>query len=162
MVRTHGPINNCAPVHALLQPHTAVHPTTYQRATKQGISGPPGGGSSPVLTTWACENPQADPRAWRDLAAKKFTSLIESVVANPNSLSAWDRLFPFSSYCLRAPERGGQWWNLTKVINEQIRMESDPPPPLTPPQAHRKCTRDRDQMESLASLVASKLEGGEF
>lgn len=47
-----------APVHTLVQPQAAAHPTTYQHATKLGIACPPGGGSSPVLTTRAFrENP---------------------------------------------------------------------------------------------------------
>ena len=38
------------------------------------------------------------------------------MVANPNSLSARDCLFCFSSRCLRTPEQDGLWWNLTRVL----------------------------------------------
>ena len=74
------------------------------------------------------------PRSSRDLAAKKLAVIIEAVVANPDSGPAWDRLFHFSSRCLRVPKRGGCRWNLARAINEQIRTKVDPP--LSPSPDH--------------------------
>ena len=80
------------------------------------------------------------------------------------SVPAWDRLLHFSAHCLRAPTRGGRRWNLARAINDQIRTESDPVPSPSPenPHGRRKHRKVRDPLESLAALVASKLEEGDF
>ena len=135
-----GLCTKVVPVHALVQPQAAVQPC-YQHATKLGISHPSRGAHLQFPPPGPVKILKRIPCAVRHLAAKKFTSIIESVVTNPNSLSAWNRLFRFSSRCLRAPERSGRQWNLTRVINEQIRTESDPPPLIWTPQACRKRTR---------------------
>ena len=104
------------------------------------------------------------PRSSRDLAAKKLAFIIEAVVANPDSGPAWDRLFHFSSRCLRVPKRGGRRWNLARAINEQIRAEVDPPLSPSPdhPQSRQSRRKVRDPLMSLAALVSYKLEEGDF
>ena len=166
LVRTHGPVSNRCP-------GSRAHPVA------SGVSLP----SSNIEAPTSCLSAQREedcsqhplslsrlrlkpikriPRASRELAAKKLASIIEAVIANHASVPAWDRLLRFSARCLRAPIRGGRRWNLARVINDQLRTEQDPPASPSPrtTQSSRKQQKVRDPLESLAALVASKLEEG--
>ena len=77
-----------------------------------------------------------------------------------NDQASWNHFLHFATSCLHAPKRVSHCWNLVREINEQIRVESDPPPVPSQLQPHLKQPKTRDPLEALASLVASKLEEG--
>ena len=165
LVRTHGPVaNRCpgsrTPPDASGDSPTPTEDVQVSRLTTQREEAC---SQRPLLKPWV-KPIRRIPRASREPAAKKLASVIEAVVANPASVPAWDRLLHFSSRCLWAPTRGGRRWNLARAINDQIRTESDPVPSPSPeyPHSHRKHRKVRDPLESLAALVASKLEEGDF
>ena len=47
------------------------------------------------------------PRGSRECAAWKLTSILNSVIADIDDISAWSRLLHFSSKCFQQPRRGG-------------------------------------------------------
>ena len=98
------------------------------------------------------------PRESRDLAARKFASIIDEVVLLNNHTS-WSRLLKFAFHCFRQPSRGGKRWKLAKLVNKQIREDTDF---LENPPKYKKTGKKRDPLESLAARVAGKLEEADF
>ena len=89
----------------------------------------------------------------------KLTSIINAILANSDVFSSWHRLFLFSAHCLSVPPRGGCHRSLTKIVNNQIQSESDPPLPLKLQPGQKK---QKDPLEYLATRVSSKIEEGDF
>ena len=98
------------------------------------------------------------PRASRNLAAKKLSSILDDVVSTNNDPS-WDRLFRFAPRCLHTPKRGGRNWNLTAIVNRNIRDEGDQILAEKPTLKHQP---KKNAAHTLAARVASKLEEGDF
>ena len=153
LVRTHGPVaNRCpgsrTPPDASGDSPTPTEDVQVSRLTTQREEAC----SQRPLSKPRVKPIRRIPRASREPAAKKLASVIEAVVANPASVPACDRFLHFSARCLRAPTRGGRRWNLARVINDQIRTESDPVPSLSPenPHGRRKHRKVRAPLESLA------------
>ena len=49
------------------------------------------------------------PRGSHECAAWKLTSILNSVIADIDDISAWSRLLHYSSKCFQQPRRGGHW-----------------------------------------------------
>lgn len=90
------------------------------------------------------------PKTSRPLARRKLATILEAVVGK-NDHASWDCLFRFSSHCLRAPKRGGQWRSLAIVVNRQLGEEAD-----------LSDSMDRPCTKSLAARILAKLEEGNF
>ena len=101
------------------------------------------------------------PKASRSSAGRKLASILEAVVGK-NDHASWDRLFRFSSRCLRAPKRGGQRRSLATVVNRQLEEETDSPDSTVRPCTKQRQASTRDPIESLAARISAKLEEGDF
>ena len=102
------------------------------------------------------------PRASRGLAAKKLTSLLDSVVANNNS-SSWLRLLHFAQCSLQIPVRQKEKLSLASIVNKQIRNGCLPPHVVTlVPGRKRRVNKVKDPLEILAGKVSAKLEEGDL
>ena len=101
------------------------------------------------------------PRASRELAAKKFSSLLDTVVAN-NDTTSWSRLLCFAQRCLQAPIRGRRRVSFATSVNKQLRGDVPTPSPSAAfaPRPRRKTTKPKDPLESLAQKVSVKIEEG--
>ena len=54
--------------------------------------------------------------------------ILERVTA-ANDVTPWMHLLNFSNHCLCVPRRGGQHWNLARLVNQQLVEDSDSPLP---------------------------------
>ena len=119
---------------------------------------------SPVPPTFTWQTPRVRmlrriPRASRDQASAKLTTILEGVVGS-NSVTAWERLPYFSVCCLRVPPRGGHRRSLATLVNKQLREKAHPSSP--PACQKRRGTRPSDPLYSLRRQVSTKLEEGDF
>jgi hypothetical protein len=101
------------------------------------------------------------PKASRLLAGRKLASILEAIVGK-NDHDSWDRLFRFSSRCLRATKRGGQRRSLATVVNRQLEEESDLSDSIDRPCTKQRQASSRDPIESLAARISAKLKEGDF
>ena len=111
LVRQHGPLRARCP--GSRQP--PANPTQPPQAALSRTGRSPD--ATPTGSTAfqpACLPPGATvkilkriPKASRLSAGRKLATILEAVVSK-NDHASWDRLFRFSSRCLRAPKRGGQ------------------------------------------------------
>ena len=123
-----------APVHTLVQPQAAAHLCHLSTCHKAWDCLP---------TRWRLISSSHDPGPFvkilkripcapRDLVTKEFTSVIELVAANPNSLPAWDHLFRFSSRCLQYLNEvaDGATWpeSLTSTLGQNLSPHPHPHP----------------------------------
>ena len=98
------------------------------------------------------------PRASRELAAKKFTSCLDSVVRH-NDFSSWKNLLEFSARGFRAPQRGGRRnHHLATMVNLQLR-EGSMSQSSIPNYSYSTIS---NPFKSLARHVSAKLEEGDF
>ena len=95
------------------------------------------------------------PKASRSYAGRKLATILD-VVVQKNDHASWDRLFRFSSRCLRAPRRG---CSLATVVNKQLEVETDLQPANI--SSVRPSTKP-DPIRSLAARVSAKLEEGDL
>ena len=98
------------------------------------------------------------PRAFRELAATKFTSCLDSVVRH-NDYSSWKNLLEFSARGSRAPCRGGRRnHRLATMVNLQLR-EGSMSQSSIPNYSYSTIS---NPLKSLAHCVSAKLEEGDF
>ena len=98
------------------------------------------------------------PKAAREQCSSKLTSILEEVERS-NDVCSWNRLFQFSTSCLRLPHRGNPHQSLASKIKDQLREEA---PPLVygyPSLSKRK--KPGDPLEGLARQVSRKIEDGD-
>ena len=100
-------------------------------------------------------------KASRSSAGRKLATILEAIVSK-NDHASWDRLFRFSSRCLRAPKRGGRRCSLATVVNRQLEEETDSPESMVRPCTRQRQASSRDPIESLAARISVKLEEGDF
>ena len=165
LVRQHGPLRaRCPGSHQPPANSTQPPQAVLSRSGRPLVA--PLTGSATFQPT--CLPPRATvkilkriPKASRLSAGRKLATILEAVVGK-NDHASWDRLFRFSSRCLRAPKRGGQRRSLATVVNRQLEEETDSSDigPSTK-QGHRHTTT-RDPIESLAARISAKLEEGDF
>ena len=80
-------------------------------------------------------------------------------IVGKNDDHSWDRLFRFSSRCLRVPRRGGHRRSLATEVNLLLREECDQPPLSSTLTTQPRSRPKRNHLETLASRVSIKLEG---
>ena len=105
------------------------------------------------------------PLASRDLAASKLSTVLEEVNQS-NNVSAWTRLLKFPRRCCWVPGRGGQRWNLARLVDQQVAEENNltlvtPDPSVAHPHRHASKSQS-DPLHSLVTRVTTKLEEGDF
>ena len=128
LIRAHGPVaSRCSGSH---QPAVPAVPIGSDTAASDPVLST----SNPLLNTTSSDPtpiqisvPQVKiikriPRASREQALSKLANILEGVVNN-NSPSSWERLFLFSTRCLRVPSRSDRRWSLATMINKQLREE---------------------------------------
>ena len=98
------------------------------------------------------------PRGSRECAAWKLTSILDSVLADINDISAWSRLLHFSSKCFQQPRRDGHNKSLATQVNHCIKNERAHSHPISLPHFSRK----KSPMDNLTTQVSLKLEEGDF
>ena len=76
-------------------------------------------------------------------------------------MESWDRLLNFPTRCLRTPRRGGHRRSLATEVNKLIEDETNPPADCLPHRQSRPAPKP-NQLNGLASRVASKLEEGDY
>ena len=160
LIRSHGPSNNrCAgsgkpPAGLLPLPARSTAPP----ASSDVVSATAPGTLAPFRS--ATKILKRIPRASRPSAASKLAAILDGISAS-SDVDTWVRLFKFPSRCLRAPKRGGHRRSLVSVVNQQLKDEADPTPPLhLPSRGHPKSSHD--PFNSLATRVAAKLEEGDY
>ena len=100
----------------------------------------------------------------RAAAAILLTKLINAILQQPSSSSAWTRLLNFSGACLARPIRGGKSRNLTTLIVKQLRQfelgaETNLDRPYIHPSRRAKSAKNKDEI--IAALASAKLEDGD-
>ena len=128
LVRQHGPLRaRCPGSHQPPANSTQPPQAVLSRSGRPLVA--PLTGSATFQPT--CLPPRATvkilkriPKASRLSAGRKLATILEAVVGK-NDHASWDRLFRFSSRCLRAPKRGGQRRSLATVVNRQLEEETD-------------------------------------
>ena len=129
LLRVHGPLSNrcegsgMSPTLSSLSIATTQDTTVVSSGLSPADSQPPASfPSDSLLTLFRRSSTSAKilkriPRASRHLAASKLASILNDVTQQ-NDADSWDRLFRFSSRCLRVPRRGGRRRSLaTSVIS---------------------------------------------
>ena len=106
------------------------------------------------------------PQASHYHAARKLIMILERVTA-ANDVTSWMHLLNFSNHCLRVPRRGGQHWNLARLVNQQLVEDSDSPLPTGHWGSATRSTAyqlqdDPDTLQFVAARVSAKLEEGDF
>ena len=104
------------------------------------------------------------PKGARPAAAILLTKLINAILQQPSSSSAWTRLLNFSGACLARPIRGGKSRNLTTLIVKQLRQfelgaETNLDRPYIRPSRRAKSAKNKDEI--IAALASAKLEDGD-
>src|SRR6218665_847706 len=108
------------------------------------------------------------PKSAKPSCAALLADIIEDVVREPDCVEKWSNLLSFGGIVLVKPRRGGRKHNITKTILARItnwRLKG----PSHSMKAELESTSNRkprvnkyDPDKFLASIVASKLEGGDF
>lgn len=96
------------------------------------------------------------PKAARQQGCSKLCSILDEVVRS-NSVVAWERLFLFTTRCLRVPVKSVPQQSLATAVKGQLRDERDPvqQQPLRKP-TRRHTESKADAYQSLGRRVSSK------
>ena len=97
------------------------------------------------------------PKAAREQCSSKLASILEEVMRS-NEVGSWNRLFQFTTTCLRLPHRGNPHQSLASKIKDQLREEALPSVCGNP--SLSKCKKPGDPLEGLARQVSRKIEDG--
>ena len=104
------------------------------------------------------------PKAARNQCAVLLSKLIREVVADKDNVSKWANLLSFGNSVLSNPKRGGAKRNLSNVIISRVNnfpgCSSNDDVPI---RSNRRANQKKlDPQKSLASIVSSKIEDGNF
>ena len=163
MLRSHGPVDNrCQGSGQPPRAAAAPSPSSEEESLASGphpvLTTPPTVGLQPVPKVRVLGR---IPKAARSLCCSKFTSILEGVIES-NSIPAWNRLFQFTTSCLRVPQRKRRSKrSLTSFVKEQLQHEGQPPI-----QSFHRVAKGRrkeaDPNTALARRVTTKIEEGDF
>ena len=110
------------------------------------------------------------PRASREQAARRLSSLLDAVVSH-NTYDCWLDLFCYAQSCLKVPRRGKKRLSLASMVNNQIRIaiggngqadNVDLPLGMTNFKRKRQTYTEEGKMKALANKVSAKIEEGNF
>ena len=161
LVRQHGPVSSRCPVSRQL-PSMLTQPREQQQlpvAPRQEdrASLPPQPSLPPTASRKIIKRL---PKASRECAGKKFTTIIGTVV-DKNDHTSSVLLLQFSEHCLRHPG-WGCCRSLATAVNKQLMDEVDhvPPSSLRPSPTRNHPSTD-DSATLLAACVSAKIEEGD-
>ena len=169
LIRQHGPIRVHCPESRQLLVSPASNPPSSTVPIIPGLEVP---SPAPPMATQATSlavflsRPttkilRRTPKASRLPVGRKLANIFKSVVSR-NEYTSWERLFHFSSRCLRLPQRGVQGGSLASLVNRQIEVEADLPDVTTNPSPKRGWNSFTDPVRSMAVQVSANLEEGDF
>ena len=105
------------------------------------------------------------PKGARSAADVLLKTLINDILQQPSSASAWSKLLNFPGACLAKPNRGGKSRNLTSLIVKQVRqfelgMDASFDRPYVRPSKRAKLNKNKDEL--IAALASAKIEDGDI